>query len=117
TAGPTSRTIALDSLTETKVDVTLTEDIYNAVPVTDEELTLDITDFGAQILTPQVRAVAEAVENAVADALQTATYASGHDLTMAPSDDPYDVVVDARKALNDANVPMGQRVLVVGSAV
>lgn len=103
--------ITLDDLTETKVDVTLDTAVYSAVPITDEELTLDIADFGAQIAEPQVRAVAEGVENAVAAEMTGATYAN----TITMSGDPYDAIVDARVALNKANVPMTERFLVIGA--
>lgn len=106
--------ITMDELTETKVDVTLDEDIYHAVPITDEELTLDITDFGTQILAPQVRAVAEGVENKVAAEMTGATYVT--DLAVETAD-PYETFVDARKALNDENVPMTERFAVVGSEI
>jgi hypothetical protein len=104
--------ITMDDLTETKVDVTLDTDVYNAVPVTDEELTLDITDFGAQILAPQVRAVAEGIENALVDEMLGATYATT--LTLDTTD-PYKTAVDAGVALNKANVARTERVLVVGA--
>lgn len=104
--------ITMDSLTETKVDVTLDTDVYNAIPATDEELTLDITDFGAQILAPQVRAVAEGCENAVAAEMLGATYATSLSLDTT---DPYKTLVDARVALNKANVPMANRTVVVGA--
>lgn len=104
--------ITMDDLTETKVDVTLDTDVYNAVPVTDEELTLDITDFGAQILAPQVRAVAEGIENALVDEMLGATYATT--LTLDTSD-PYKTAVDAGVALNKANVARTERFLVVGA--
>lgn len=104
--------ITLDDLTETKVDVTLDTDVYNAVPITDEELSLDIVDFGSQILAPQVRAVAEGIENALADRMQGATYATT--LTLDASD-PYKTAVDASVALNKANVPRTERFLVVGA--
>jgi len=104
--------ITMDDLTETKVDVTLDTDVYNAVPITDEELTLDISDFGAQILAPQVRAVAEGIENALADEMMGATYATT--LTLDTSD-PYKTAVDAGVALNKANVARTERVLVVGA--
>lgn len=103
--------ITMDQLTETKVDVTLDTDVYNAVPVTDEELTLDITDFGTQVLAPQVRAVAEGLENMVAAEMTGATYATV--LTLDTSD-AYNTLVDARVALNKANVPMTDRLVVVG---
>ena len=106
--------ITMDDLTETKVDVTLDTDVYNAVPITDEELTLDITDFGAQILQPQVRAVAEGVENALVAEMTGAAFPAGHTLTLDTTE-PYNTVVDARVALNKANVPMSERYLVVGS--
>jgi len=104
--------ITMDDLTETKVDVTLDTAVYNAVPITDEELTLDIDDFGLQIAEPQVRAVAEGIENAVAAEMTGATYATT--LTLDTSN-PYDTIVDARVALNKANVPMSERYLVVGA--
>ncbi|MBP2341117.1 hypothetical protein JOF41_007371 [Saccharothrix coeruleofusca] len=104
--------ITMDDLTETKVDVTLDTDVYNAVPVTDEELTLDITDFGTQVLAPQVRAVAEGIENAVVAEMVGATYATT--LTLDTSD-PYKTAVDANVALNKANVPRTERFLVVGA--
>src|SRR5690606_22357644 len=106
--------ITMDELTETSVDVTLDTAAYSAVPITDEELTLDIVDFGAQIAEPQIRAVAEAIENAVASEMTGATYATTIEI---PEDttDPFDYIVDARVALNKANVPMSERRLVVGS--
>lgn len=104
--------ITMDDLTETKVDVTLDTDVYNAIPITDEELTLDITDFGAQILAPQVRAVAEGIENAVVAEMVGATYATT--LTLDTTD-PSKTAIDANVALNKANIPRTERYLVVGA--
>lgn len=104
--------ITMDELTETKVDVTLDTAVYSAVPITDEELSLDIADFGTQIAMPQAHAVAEGVENAVAAEMTGATYATSLTLDTAQ---PYKTVVDARVALNKANVPMTERYLVVGA--
>lgn len=104
--------ITMDELVETKVDVTLDTDVYNAVATTDEELTLDIKDFGAQILAPQVRAVAEGVENAVVAEMVGAAYATT--LTLDTTD-PYKTAIDATVALNKAKVPRTDRFLVVGA--
>ncbi len=104
--------ITMDDLAETKVDVTLDTAVYNAVPTTDEELTLDIADFGQQILAPQVRAVAEGIENAVAAEMTGATYATDIELD---TDEPYNSIVDARVALNKANVPLTERYIVCGA--
>lgn len=106
----------LDGLNETKVDLTLTEDIYKGVAVTDEELTLDISDFGAQVLDPIIRSVVEGVENLVADTISGATYAAGHTIAASVSDDPYDVLIDARTILNKRSVPT-DRVVVCGPDV
>jgi hypothetical protein len=104
--------ITMDELTETKVDVTLDEAVYNAVPCTDEELTLDIVDFAKQILAPQVRAVAEGLENKLAAEMTGAAYATT--LTLDTTD-PYNTLVDARVALNKSEVPMAERTCVVGA--
>ena len=104
--------IVTDDLTETKVDVSLDTHVYHAVAVTDEELTLDIADFGAQVLTPQVRAVAEDIEDQVAAEMTAATYPTTLTLDTAK---PEDTLVDARAALNKANVPHGDRFAVLGA--
>lgn len=108
--------LTADDLTETKVDVTLDTHVYKLLNITDEQLTLDIRDFASQVLQPQMRAVAEGLEEviatelAAANAAETVDYADG-------TDDPWKVVLSARKALNDLNVAKDGRVLVVGSAV
>lgn len=114
TASEGQGVIVMDELVETKVDVSLDTAPYSAVPITDEELTLDIVNFGEQVLRPQVRAVAEAVENAVAAEMVGATYPTGHNITLSATE-PYDSIVDARVALNKANVPMTDRYIVVGA--
>lgn len=116
--------IQMDELTEHSVDVTLDEAIYSAVPTTDEELTLDISDFAAQILAPQVRAVAEGMENKVADEMVNATYAQTVTIPKAllpdesgPSQN-YDVfrgLAKVRKYMNVANIPQNDRIIVVGA--
>src|SRR5690349_12712841 len=44
--------IILDDLTETSVDVKLDTHVYKALRVTDEEMTLDIVNFGEQVTAP-----------------------------------------------------------------
>jgi hypothetical protein len=116
-ASGNDRLRVLDDLAETKVDLTLTDDIYKGIALWDEVRTLDISNFGAQVLDPLVRSVAEGLENLVADTITGATYAAGHTIAAANSDDPYDVLVDARTVLGKRHVPVGDRVLVVGADV
>jgi P22 coat protein - gene protein 5 len=104
--------IVIDDIDETSVDVTLNTDIYKAVAITDAEMTLDIADFGMQILEPATHAVARGLEDVLANAMETATYE--HNITVNPAD-PYPAFVEARRALNKSYVPVGQRFMAVGS--
>lgn len=106
--------ITLDDLSETSVDVTLDQEVYNGARVTDEELTLDINDFVGQVLMPQVRAVAEGLENKLADTMTGATYTAEIDIAGTGNDVVYDAMIDARKFLNINNVPQNDRIVVVG---
>lgn len=111
-----SSEIVIDDLTETSVPVVLDTDLYSAVALTDEQLTLDIVDFSEQVLNPQVSAIARGLEDLIVETMQSATY--GTSLNIADSaDGMWGTLLDARKALNDANVPRESRVVVVGSEI
>lgn len=103
-----------DSLSERKVDVTLSTDVYKDVRITDEELTLDISDFGAQVMNPAMAAVARKIEDLLVAEMQGATYANSVEIDPTAT---FDGFVDARKHLNDARVPLTGRVAVVGSSI
>lgn len=103
----------IDQLSESTISLTLDTDVYKAVGVTDEELTLDVASFTEQVMTPVVHAVARGVEDALAAKIAASTpFVS---LTMDATD-PYKTLIDARKALNDAQVPQSGRYCIVGSA-
>lgn len=104
--------ITVDELNETKVDLTLDTDVYKAIGVSDEEMTLDIVSFGEQVLTPMMSAVARGVEDNVASTIANASYATTLEVD---NTDPYDTLIDARAALNKANIPQNMRTLLVGS--
>jgi len=108
------RTLTTDDLVEHTIPVTLTDHVYSAIKLTDEQRTLDINDFARQVVMPQVSAMAYKLEDNIAALIDSPTYENQVEI------DPTDVFpafVDARKALNDANVPDQNRVLVVGSGV
>jgi hypothetical protein len=109
-AGP----ITIDDLDETKVDIVLAKDIYKGTNVTDENMTLDIENFATQVSNPVLRSIARGLEDNTAAAITGATYQFSEAVN---EDDPYLGAVQARKALNDANVPMGGRAMLVGSAI
>lgn len=104
-----------DSIFERKVDVTLDTDVYKDIGITDEELTLDIVDFGSQVLNPVLTGIALQLEQEMADEITGASYENEISF-VATSDDPYeDVAVPARALLNNAFVPFAGRVIVCGS--
>jgi N4-gp56 family major capsid protein len=103
-----------DELHERKVDVTLDTDVYKDVIITDEQLTLDIENFGTQVLNPVLGSIARKLEDIAVDLMQGATYENSAELD---PDDPYLGLVDARRYLNDARVPNGGRVAVVGTEI
>src|SRR5690606_12183483 len=67
-----SYTITTDNVIDGSYPVSLSHDLYSAVAVTDEEMTLDIESFGTRVLTPQVRAVAEEIDGRIASMIQDA---------------------------------------------
>lgn len=103
-----------DSLEERKVDVTLDTDVYKDLRITDEELSLDISTFGEQVLNPVISAIAMKVEDLLAAEISGATYQTTLEFDQT---DPFATFVAARKALNNARVPMSARSLVVGSNI
>jgi hypothetical protein len=109
-AGP----ITIDELTEVKVDVTLDKDVYKGIKVTDENMTLDIVDFGTQVLGPILRSIVTGVEDELVDTIAGATYALSETFSEA---DPLGSVLKARKDLNKAYVPMNDRVFACGADI
>jgi hypothetical protein len=102
-------------LFETPVTVTLDHNLYRDVPLTDENQTLDIMSFARQVINPMLGGIARGIEDVVLeDAILDADYE--YEVAVDP-DSPYGSVVLARKHLNDARVPFGNRYLAVGSSV
>lgn len=101
-----------DSLAAGKVSLTLDTNLYKDVEITDEELTLDIADFGRQVLQPITRSMAEGWEDEIADLMDGATYAQE---VAWDSDDPHGVFADCGLALDLAHVPSSGRFIVLGS--
>ena len=111
-----SRTSAIevDSLSETGVPVSIDTHLYSAVAVTDEQMEFEVDDFAAQVVAPQLRAVGEGAENVLAAEFNGLT----SDLVCAyEAKDIIDIIVDARKMLNDKNVPNANRYLAVSTDI
>lgn len=110
-----------DSL-EDEVSITLTDDVYDARPITDAEYTLDLRDFSVQVLSPMVDAIADDLEGRIGDLIEGATYIANNTLTYQQANDDAAnkdavkrVVLRAAAALDANAVPAGDRVIVGGS--
>lgn len=112
--------IVYDTLIEESIPVTLDKHPYSAVPITDEELTLDIRDWGLQVASPQIIAVAELLESYIATEMVGGVY-SHAPIPYAEGDGSgapfYNAAVEARKVLNASKIPAAGRVILLGGDV
>jgi hypothetical protein len=100
--------ITFDALNETPVSLQV-KHLYDAVRVTDEQLTLQIAEFGRQVLEPMMRSVAIGAEAQIATVMN-AVVADASDLTQANIQAK---VLLARTDLGNNNVPLTGRYLAV----
>lgn len=106
--------LTVDDLDETSVDVKLDTHVYKAIGVTDEEMTLDIVDFGQQIIAPAMNSVVRKIDDSLATVLDGADYEVEEDMA---GSDPYKGILRGKLDLDQASVPAGGRFLAVGSNV
>jgi hypothetical protein len=109
-------------LFERKVDVTLNKGLQIDIPLSDEEQTLDITNFATQVIQPGLNAIVRGYEDAVVEVMESADYgANTVEVSATNVDNPdsgvYAALVDARALLNAARVPMAGRAAVIGSSL
>jgi hypothetical protein len=106
-----------DEFAETSVPVQLTDHIYSLLKLRDEDLTLSITDFTRQVLQPQIRAVAEGLEDLVADAFAAATVGATQEVEFDDSDDVYNMLVDCGAKLDHLKISKSERVFACGTNI
>lgn len=106
-----------DTLNERKIDLTLDTDVYKDVGVTDEQMGLDIRDFGAQVLNPIAQGVVQEITSQLAAEMSGATYAKSIAFTYSSGNAWTDIILAAREYLNKAHVPMADRYLAVGAGI
>lgn len=110
-----SATITYDDITETGVDVSI-DHYYHGKLVSDEEMSFDVENFGAQISAIQVEAVARKAEDALATVMNG--LASEDTFALSASDaDTEDTILAARETLSEANVPSADRFLAVSPQI
>lgn len=116
--------ITVDGIADPGVEsVALTDTVYSAVALSDEDLTLNIEDFGRQVLAPQAAAVAREIEAMVVAEMQalaenatlgntTNSATTGYDAA-----NPIKTFTAARKVLRDMGVPAGSLKAAVGTQI
>lgn len=100
---------------ETPVQIVVRH-LYDAAPVTDEDLTLAIISFGVQVLQPLVASVAEAAEDILGGAINGVAPSFGWTDLTDPAKTEADILL-ARQTLTENDVPLGGRFLAVAPDV
>lgn len=109
-----STSAVTSSLNEQSVPVKLNTHAMSGIELTAQDMTLNIENFSAQILTPQVAGVAEMVEGEIANVMQPVIDAAT--LTIDPKN-PRDAITQAGEILDTRKVGAATRVLVVSPKV
>lgn len=109
--------ITYDDQNEVGVDVALTH-LYDAYHVTDEDMSLSIEDFGAQITAPQVASIATGAEDEIATAMNDLTLDGTIEFAATEdADDTKAVILAARQQLTENLVPLGDRWCAVSPSI
>src|SRR5699024_2552761 len=88
--------------------------LLQAVPITNEQATMDIRQFGREIVVPQVEAMRVEINHQVMKALRAAHFKVTN-LDDTTGDNPFDVAVSAHLELQRAGVPEDGRLWIVGA--
>lgn len=115
----TTRTTTWQDATEDSVDVTLDTILHVPFHVTDEQMTLEISAFQEQLLTPAMMALAQGLDGALAEKLVDVAEGAGGGGTVAMTDDPastdtsHYVYRKAREILTRNKLPLTDRYAVL----
>lgn len=107
--------IVLDRIARTETTLTMKDHLYNAIPITDEELSLDIRSFDQEVLDPQLTAVAERAEGKVWNALKNSNGFKRTDLQVDGSKRVLTELLGIKSVLDAQGTPKAGRKLIVGA--
>lgn len=106
--------IELQDITEGSFEVKLDRLLDVSFPVTSEEMTLEIDQFGERFLTPAMEAFAQEIDGTLAELLvDTAEGAGGGGTATVTSSKPRSVLRTARARLGRENIPTNDRYFVL----
>lgn len=104
--------IQLQDITEQSTPITLDKIADISVPVTSKQFTLDIESFERQVVVPAAKGLAQFIDLQLLAMRSQITQVVG--TTTGREWDAPEVLIDADKTLNLANVPFGDRKAVIG---
>ncbi|QTX04547.1 P22 phage major capsid protein family protein [Agromyces archimandritae] len=115
--GDTDNALLIDAIAESRVPIELDREAVSAVALSDADLSLDLQDFTAQVLAPQVDAVVSRVEASLAAVLEDVDVeapAAAYDPAK-----PVSLFTSGRRALRGRGIDVagGDLVALVGSNV
>ncbi|WNT44327.1 major capsid protein [Microbacterium phage Mabodamaca] len=109
--------IELDEIVESSTTLNLDKDmVYSAVPLSEGDLNLKLTDFSKQVLRPQAKSISEEIEDRVASKLLSIDAPESFTASYDPTN-PVAYFTRLRKHLRDNGVPQGNLQLVVGTGI
>lgn len=108
------REIVTDDIREGAARIKLDTYLYKSVALLNEEQTLDIEDFGAQVLAPMTSSIVNGAEQRIAKAIADAPYEEEIDLADSERA-TYNALIDARKFLRQNKVPRDGLVAIAGT--
>lgn len=116
----TTNQIVIDSMGQATRSVTLDTLVYNAIGLSVKDWSLDLENFGTQVLFPQVEAVARDIEERAVAAVKAITAetvpTTPGGLLYDPAQ-PQKLFTKLRKKLRDQGLPMTGLVALVGTRV
>lgn len=110
--------IVLQDATESSIPVVLDKISDVSVPVTDEDMSMKIEDFGVQILTPAMEAIAQDVDLELFKLRAGISQVAGTHASAVADGQTWDqpeVLIEAGRLLDSWAVPVQERYAVVGS--
>jgi hypothetical protein len=108
--------IVLQSINEGSIPLKLDHLADVSFPVTAEELTLNIDDFSARLLTPAMEAIVQKVDVAIGEAAVDAAKGPGGGGTAVMDAKANDVMIEAREKLTTNKLPATGRFAVLSPA-
>lgn len=107
--------IVLDRIARSETTITMNDHMYNAVPITDEEATLDLTSFQEEILSPQVDAIVQRADAKIFNTLVTNNAFKRTDLVLDETKGVLSQLLGIKSVLDAQGTPKANRKLLVGA--